>query len=75
MNNMQKLREELQALVQKHGIQDSRVIRKSQQLDKLIVQYMKRTRRTAINWPAINNLLDNEMGIQSPAHLPIKELR
>ncbi|GGD91084.1 aspartyl-phosphate phosphatase Spo0E family protein [Paenibacillus nasutitermitis] len=75
MEKMQKLREELQVLVQRYGIQDSRVIRKSQQLDKLIVQYMKKAAIPSINWPSMNNLLDNHADRQSPPSLSIEDIQ
>lgn len=48
MKRIERLRSELNELVQQRGLQDSRVIRKSKQLDKLIVCYMKRIPRKKV---------------------------
>lgn len=50
MERINRLRDELSELVRTHGIQHPKVIRKSQQLDKFILQYMKRfpTRRAPL---------------------------
>lgn len=43
MKRIERLRAELSVLVHQRGLQDCLVIKKSQQLDKLIVNYMNRT--------------------------------